>query len=395
MLGGLRRAFRRRPAGPDITELRIRALEFRSRLNQIKAQLQVPFEWYPYDTFSNFFPLERLLTGGDRCLLDLIGGDTVADFGCGDGGLSFFFESLGCHVEALDYPPGNHNLMRGVRALKAALGSSIAIHELDLDHPPALARRYGLAFLFGVLYHLKNPYGALEWLSERARYCLLSTRVAQLTPDHRTRMQGAPLAYLLDERETNNDATNYWIFSETALRRLLDRTGWDTAGLIATGDTTDSDPVRLDRDERVFCLLRSRRIATATSRGVDLATHLFDPQLGPGWYPPEGGIRWMSGRATLRLEGPHSAEEKLYLSGYCPAQQLALGPLELRVWADGLALPGVLIAAPDESFEFLLDLPAELAGRACVEIVLSVNRTFTPPGDQRELGAALQVVEIR
>src|SRR5207302_220949 len=79
---------------------------------------------------------------------------------------------------------------------------------------------YGLALFFGVLYHLKNPYYVLETLATRARYCLLSTRIARQTP-RGTSMKDEPLAYLLEPCESTYDATNFRTFSETALRPPL------------------------------------------------------------------------------------------------------------------------------------------------------------------------------
>ena len=114
----------------------------------------------------------------------------------------------------------------------------------------------GLAICLGVLYHLKNPYYVLEKLAAHARYCLLSTRIAQSTPKGR-RMSDEPLVHLLAPGETNNDWTNFWIFSETGFRRLLDRTGWKLLAFLTTGATRGSEPARLHRDERAFCLLES------------------------------------------------------------------------------------------------------------------------------------------
>ena len=58
----------------DIGTLRERALIFRDRLDKIKADLAPKdFEWYPYDSLSNFEHLDALLKGENRLLLDLIG----------------------------------------------------------------------------------------------------------------------------------------------------------------------------------------------------------------------------------------------------------------------------------------------------------------------------------
>ena len=131
----------------------------------------------------------------------------VIDFGCGDGDIPLFFASLGCEVAAADNPPSNHNWMAGVRALRERMNLAVEVHELDADYATQLpGGNYGLAISLGVLYHLKNPYLALETLARQARYCILSTRVADVTKSG-VAMNEA-LAYLLDHRETNNDPTN-------------------------------------------------------------------------------------------------------------------------------------------------------------------------------------------
>jgi tRNA (mo5U34)-methyltransferase len=68
-----------------------------------------------------------------------------------------------------------------------------------------------------------------------------------------------PVAYLLDDREANNDATNFWIFSDAGFRRVRARTGWQIVDYITLGNTTDSDPASADGDERAFCLAKSYR----------------------------------------------------------------------------------------------------------------------------------------
>jgi hypothetical protein len=73
-------------------------------------------------------------------------------------------------------------------------------------------------------------------------------------------LQNIPVGYLLAADECNNDATNYWIFSEAGLRRLLHRTGWDVLDFGTVGATGMSDPATAKGDERAFCLVRSRHI---------------------------------------------------------------------------------------------------------------------------------------
>lgn len=166
----------------------------------------------------------------------LIGDRFVLDMGAGDGDLSFLLESLGVKVHAIDHPAINYNRMSGIHTAKEALHSSVDIQTLDLDSQFALAERvYGLVLLFGVLYHLKNPFYVMEALARQSEYCLMSTRIARVSPDRSVRFESLPVAYLVGERETNNDPTNFWIFTEPGLRRLLERAGWEVLDFTTTG----------------------------------------------------------------------------------------------------------------------------------------------------------------
>jgi hypothetical protein len=72
-------------------------------------------------------------------------------------------------------------------------------------------------------------------------------------------MEHLPVAYLLGPIECNNDNTNYWIFSEAGLRRLLYRTGWVIENYLTMGHTEDADPYTEQNDARSFCLIKSHR----------------------------------------------------------------------------------------------------------------------------------------
>jgi SAM-dependent methyltransferase len=268
----------------EIRDLAARALAFEEHLRGVKSELALPDPgWYPWDSFGNLTMLDRLLTGRHRFLEPLIGDRPMLDLGCGDGDLSFFFESLGCRVCAIDNPPTNYNLMAGVEALKIALDSSVRIQPLDLDGPFHLPlRNSGLALCLGILYHLKNPFRVLETLAAHADYCLLSTAIARTAPDHRTEIVHWPVAFLAGRDGLRGDETNYWIFSEAGLRTLVDRAGWEVCDWLVVGE---------ESDERVFCLLRSRACDPAP------VTQLLD-----GWHVLENGAwRWTMRRFSLAV----------------------------------------------------------------------------------------------
>jgi len=260
----------RPPHAMDIEGISHLAQQFKSTVASARSQIQPDgFEWYPYGSLDNFHLLDLLLTGDARNVFEQARGRPVADIGAADGETSLFLESLGFDVDVIDFGPTNFNTCRGIRALIAHLDSGIRLHEVDLDAQFSLPREeYGLTLLLGILYHLKNPYYALEKLARHSRGMLLSTRIARFnrardggTPSlnpERFDMASAPLAYLVAPDETNGDATNYWIFSEGGLRRVLDRCGWDVECLRTFGAIGESDPATATGDERAFCFARSR-----------------------------------------------------------------------------------------------------------------------------------------
>src|SRR5262245_62023684 len=127
--------FKMAPERLNIRNLADKAALFQYRIDAVCASTtHSGFKWYPYDSLGSFYTLAELLTGERQYLLDLIGGKPVLDVGCGDGHISFFLESLGCKVIAVDNPKTNFNQMQGVKALKAALNSSVEIIEQDIDY---------------------------------------------------------------------------------------------------------------------------------------------------------------------------------------------------------------------------------------------------------------------
>ena len=169
----------------------------------------------------------------------------------------------------------------------------------------------------------------------------------------------------------------------------------------------DLTSAALDRDEVVVYDVRGPRLRNITSAyaerprdlrlpsSVDVANPLAAPLLGPEWYAPDGNHRWMPERATLRMAGPGSTGQKLYLRGSCPEEQLRAGPLAVTVSIDGVALPAATIRPGENSFELAYALPEAATGRPVIEVAVEVARTFHTAADQRDLGLAFGVFEIR
>jgi len=363
----------------DVSSLASQSLDFWYKIEAVKNSILDPgFTWYPYYSLGNLEHFEQLLTGSRRDLRELLLSGKILDIGCADGDFAFFLESIGCQVQAVDFPATNINEMRGVRKLKEVLDSNIEIFELNLDGPFELPqRRYGLVCLLGVLYHLKNPVLVLEKLALHCRYCLLSTRIASHSPNG-TPLSGEPVAYLLDPSELNADPTNFWIFSGPGLRRLLERTRWEIVDYATIG-AAGSDPNSLENDQRAFCLLRSR-------------VHLTNVRLVEGFHEEEeSGWRWTAGRFAFEI--PLDANARRFgFDVYLPEAIFdRLGPLTLNVQVTGTPLPSLAMPSPG-MYPYDGDIPASAMQEPYV--VCTLDRCLPPqPPEQRELGVI--VTEIR
>jgi hypothetical protein len=137
------------------------------------------------------------------------------------------------------------------------------------------------------------------------------------------------------------------------------------------------------------------RLSPEPPRSVDVGNPLMGYLLGPEWYAVDGGSCWMPRYATLRIGGPRSPYEKLYLHGNISPVQIRQGPLPLRVTVDGIRLADTVIEPVGTSFEVALPLPNESVGKKELSIALELGRVFHVPGDQRDLGLSFGVFEIR
>jgi signal transduction histidine kinase/DNA-binding response OmpR family regulator len=310
----------------------------RERLAAAKTALgDLGFEWYRYDSLANLEQVDRLLESSQEPVIEAARSGGVLDLGCADGDLAFLFEALGCQVTAVDHPTTSHNHMYGVRALHQQLGSKVELHECDIDAQFSLAaRKYGLGVVLGLLYHLKSPYYVLETLARACDYCVISTRVARRLPDGSPLAPGAPLAYLVDTYELNDDNSNFWIFTEAALLRLIRRTGWECCAYFTAGDTEHSDPVNPEHDERAFALLKSHH-------GM---AHLA---LLTGWHEPHpSGWRWTEREFAVGVPPAMAASyRRMIVRLYAPPPLIErLGTIELRSRAGGRDLFPARIGQP-------------------------------------------------
>jgi len=197
-----------------------------------------------------------------------------------------------------------------------------------------------------------------------------------LTPDSEDRIGSAPPAFA---------SADYVLPTAAVLRGLRE----DRIVVYQLGE----GPLRNITSS--FSTLANLRWKQEPASGVDVGQELLADQLGEGWYPIEGGYRWMGKTAVVRLAGPSSPEQRLYVTGYVSEEALANGPIALTVTVDGRTLSTAAVTVPNARFDFDFPLPADLVGHELVDVRLSVDRTFTPPSESRELGLAFGVISIR
>jgi hypothetical protein len=116
--------------------------------------------------------------------------------------------------------------------------------------------------------------------------------------------------------------------------------------------------------------------------------------LGKGWYQAENGFRWSGKIASLTLPGSIGNSARLHVTGYGAAPALAGGPVTLEFSAGGQDLGSCMVSRPAEQFECDFSL-AKQAGSPSLEVTVKTSRTFTPPGDTRELGMVFLTFQVK
>jgi len=97
---------------------------------------------------------------------------------------------------------------------------------------------------------------------------------------------------------------------------------------------------------------------------VNLADGVFSDYFGEGWREVAGGYRTMNGSATVRIGGPRTASEQLYIGVF------ETRDFKLRVRANGVELAVALAFRGNDLTEYRAALPAAALGWKRMEISL-------------------------
>ncbi|MFN7918692.1 MAG: hypothetical protein U0Q16_01260 [Bryobacteraceae bacterium] len=124
---------------------------------------------------------------------------------------------------------------------------------------------------------------------------------------------------------------------------------------------------------KTYIAVSKPRLKPGLAHRIDAGNPEFADQLGTGWHPADNGYRWTSKQATVILSGPERRGQKLWIEGFCPAEQLAAGPLTMSITLEGKPLGEMRIGSLG-AFTWSAELPGEVVGKERIEFQVGVDR---------------------
>ena len=154
-----------------------------------------------------------------------LSGLRVLDIGAWDGFFSFEAERRGAaEVVAIDGPAWERGDTSGRACFdlaRDALASKVQAVPLDvMALSPERVGRFDVVLCLGVLYHLREPWAALERIASVCDGLLVLETHADATRERR------PAMVMYSGDELNDDASNWWGPNDAALRAMLTDVGF-------------------------------------------------------------------------------------------------------------------------------------------------------------------------
>lgn len=158
-------------------------------------------------------------------------GLSVCDVGAWDGFYSFEAERRGAArvlaTDSYSWGGGGWGTKAGFELAREALGSrveAVTVDVMDLD--PATLGTFDVVLFLGVLYHVKDPLGALERVASVASgMAIVETEVDLL-------LTRRPAAAFYPSTELNEDPTNWWAPNPAAVLGMLRAAGFTRAEIV-------------------------------------------------------------------------------------------------------------------------------------------------------------------
>ena len=163
-----------------------------------------------------------------------LSGRSVLDIGAWDGFFSFEAERRGAsRVVAADHYAwhgtgwGTGQGKAGFQLARDVLGSRVEDLDIDvMDLSPERVGSFDVVLFLGVLYHLPNPFLALERVASVTSGLLILETVVDMVGVSR------PAAAFYPDRELNDDPTNWWGPNHAAVAGMLRSAGFVRVDMI-------------------------------------------------------------------------------------------------------------------------------------------------------------------
>lgn len=158
-------------------------------------------------------------------------GKEVLDVGAWDGFMSFEVERRGAArvlaTDSFSWCGEGWGTKDGFELARQALESKVEDRDIDvMDLSPDEVGRFDVVLCLGVLYHMRDPVGALERVASVTRELLvLETEVGMLL--HRQ-----PAAAFYPGAELLDDPTNWWAPNPAAVLGMLRAVGFSRAEVV-------------------------------------------------------------------------------------------------------------------------------------------------------------------
>lgn len=129
-------------------------------------------------------------------------------------------------------------------------------------------------------------------------------------------------------------------------------------------------------------------------RMVDVGQPAFARDIGTGWYPIEGGARWMGKQAVVYLAPIGAGDWDLYVNGIYPNLPGGAAKQTLTVRIGAKIVGEIELSSRNAMFSQVFPLDGVQRTKP-LEVVLEVERTTRVPGDERELGVTFGNIGLR
>ena len=155
-------------------------------------------------------------------------GKDVLDVGAWDGFFSFEAERRGAArvlaTDSFSWNGGGWGSQEGFLLAREALDSKVEDREIDImDLSPEAIGTFDVVLCLGVLYHMRDPVGALERVASVTRgQLILETEVGML-------LNRRPASSFFPTVELRGDPTNWWAPNPQAVLGMLKAAGFSRA----------------------------------------------------------------------------------------------------------------------------------------------------------------------